>query len=99
MPNRIRVGAGDPGIAWRAAIRGGTARRLGADRDGVRVRGWVAAGAYLGAPYLWGGMSERGINCSGLVHMAFRRLGRLVPRDAHEQEAAAEQVEQVPRLS
>ena len=34
-------------------------------------------------------MTERGIDCSGLVHMAYRRLGRLVPRDAHEQEAAA----------
>jgi gamma-D-glutamyl-L-lysine dipeptidyl-peptidase len=33
-------------------------------------------------------MSENGIDCSGLVHMAWRRLGRLVPRDADQQEAA-----------
>jgi cell wall-associated NlpC family hydrolase len=37
-------------------------------------------------------MTDRGIDCSGLVHMAYRRLGRLVPRDAHEQEAAATQI-------
>jgi cell wall-associated NlpC family hydrolase len=33
-------------------------------------------------------MTERGIDCSGLVHMAYRRLGRLVPRDADQQEEA-----------
>lgn len=49
---------------------------------------------FLGAPYLWGGMSERGIDCSGLVHMAYRRLGRLVPRDGGPQELAGETVDE-----
>jgi hypothetical protein len=50
------------------------------------------ARAFLGTSYEWGGMSERGIDCSGLVHMAYRRLGKLVPRDADQQEEAGEDV-------
>jgi hypothetical protein len=52
------------------------------------------ARSFLGAPYEWGGLSEGGIDCSGLVHLAFRLAGRLVPRDSWEQEAAGEPVDE-----
>ena len=50
------------------------------------------ARALLGARYEWGGMTSAGIDCSGLVHMAFRACGRLVPRDADQQEGAGERL-------
>lgn len=40
------------------------------------------AKSYLNAPYLWGGRSIAGIDCSGLVQMIFKLCNIRVPRDA-----------------
>lgn len=40
---------------------------------------------YLNAPYLWGGKTPFGIDCSGLVQMVYRIGGYTLPRDAYQQ--------------
>jgi gamma-D-glutamyl-L-lysine dipeptidyl-peptidase len=46
------------------------------------------AARLLGVVYVWGGVSAYGIDCSGLVHLAWRRFGVRLPRDADDQAAA-----------
>jgi len=40
---------------------------------------------YLEAPYLWGGKSIFGIDCSGFSQQVFKMMGKYLPRDAYQQ--------------
>lgn len=57
----------------------------------VAIADW--ARRLAGLQYLWGGLSRYGVDCSGLVHLAYRQAGVVVPRDASAQHAAAQGVE------
>jgi cell wall-associated NlpC family hydrolase len=43
---------------------------------------------FLGTPYLWGGKTVAGIDCSGLVQASLQAAGRLCLRDSDMQEAS-----------
>jgi cell wall-associated NlpC family hydrolase len=54
---------------------------LGADTGSLLE----SARIYLNTPYLWGGRSIWGIDCSGFVQQVFRLHGKELPRDAYQQ--------------
>lgn len=48
----------------------------------------AVAEMFLDTPYLWGGKSSLGIDCSGLVQLALQAAGVVCPRDTYMQERA-----------
>jgi len=51
------------------------------ETDFVAIAEW-----FLGAPYLWGGKTSFGLDCSGLVQLALTAHGVACPRDSDMQE-------------
>ncbi len=62
----------------------------GADRTGPPSREAIVGRAerYLGIPYIWGGTSPKGFDCSGLVKRVFGMEGVELPRDTDRQALA-----------
>ncbi len=50
------------------------------------------AGIFLHTPYLWGGRSAFGIDCSGFTQVVYKLAGIRLPRDSHEQARKGESI-------
>jgi len=69
-------------------------RPLPADAEGLRANLVETARSYLGVPYLWGGASAAGFDCSGLAMAVYRLNGLRLPRASSEQYHAGARISQ-----
>lgn len=66
---------------------------LGAPAPSLADRFIAAVKSYEGVPYLFGGTTRQGIDCSGLIMEAARRVGVAIPRTTEAQWAALKHVD------
>lgn len=91
---RLPLGAELPGLAHGSLLVGGQAatfkgKKAAAKERTLSAKAVVAAAMeVLHAPYLWGGRTVYGIDCSGLNQLAFKMCGLSLPRDAWQQAEA-----------
>jgi cell wall-associated NlpC family hydrolase len=94
LATRLEVAGDGPGEDWltvrlpsadTAYVQAGDVKPV--DAEAPRRRGspeevLATARRFVGVPYLWGGMTARGLDCSGLVSRVYLANGVVLPRDA-----------------
>jgi cell wall-associated NlpC family hydrolase len=66
--------------------------------DGKALRAVLFALAHIGTPYVWGGTSPSGYDCSGLTSQAWKAAGVSIPRTSQAQWAGLPHVPRGSRL-
>lgn len=87
---RVRFPDGRQGLLPRAA--GQPLADWLAHADATPERLVATARRFLGVPYLWGGTSTKGMDCSGFTSTVYLLNGVVLPRDASQQVLAGEVV-------
>lgn len=87
MGSRVAV-VGEIGRYSELATGGWIPTRHLAALDSFEADFVAVAERFTGVPYVWGGRSSRGLDCSALVQLALARCGRAAPRDSDMQEAS-----------
>ena len=60
---------------------------LGYKNEGLNsnIKFEKTAKGFLNSPYLWGGKTKNGIDCSGLVQSIYKTINKILPRDSKNQ--------------
>jgi cell wall-associated NlpC family hydrolase len=80
----VRCSGGD----WSAGISASGSGPVGADQQ----RMMSVIDSYMGTPYVYGGTTHDGIDCSGFTQAVYREIGVDIPRTASQQAEAARDV-------
>ena len=89
LPFGARVGVGERSAPFIQLDVGGWVGETAVKALGDTAPMWVStAERFKGAPYLWGGRSAAGFDCSGLVQIALQSANIACPRDSDQQMAA-----------
>ncbi|NJN28789.1 MAG: C40 family peptidase [Cyclobacteriaceae bacterium] len=101
---------GESAAYWMVTFPDGREARI-ARKEAKKLPDWIAnitvsdssmvrmATSLMGVPYLWGGTSVKGVDCSGFTKTVFLMHGYVLPRDASQQVFAGQLVDSVGNFS